>query len=551
MTTVADLEVIYQEAVKVRQARKDSRTKRPDVKLWDGNWALRGRVTSEISGDFKWLLNQAGTGVLTLPADHYLAKWIMRPAQRSTENVHITVDKDGARWDGRMKSATMKKTASGQLTVVVTFMHSFHELSYFQAWSNPFLPAGLQVPRVFMLAGPSVWALKLSLHLQVLRKEAALWHLPDDPMDLESWFDLDQSNWSVVVAPRKFITDDSMWGLISSRFKTWTDMASDLLEDAQLMVTTRRWLEGDPEPWPNANLHHGALIVDIVDKSGYMTETSTGGTVLGGLARTFTSYFDVGDDKDFIEAEEREHPNPSDDLQYRIAGWLGTRPNQPWVVYREGAITGIQTSEFTIHPATAVQINSGGHSAPGINAAMGATVIMVGNLIGSTFLQSGIGAVADTVLSPIYTDTVGAWMSHKSLARAQRLGWSHYFEYFQEGADRAYTLSSLIAMRAGLWATRSYFTHKLSVRDGAPYLIGENGHGHFFLGDRIGSTVAGMNDGDVYVDQVSGLDLMWSRGVAASWQITIGSDRDLLDGGVRALAHIQKMTAALHDMGVL
>ena len=544
--TVEDLEAVYQDAIAVRQARKDARNKRPLIRLWDGNWDLRGICTAEISADFKWLLNESGTGVLELPADHFLAKWIMRPDLRDTEAVHITVDKDGARWDGRMSSATLKKTATGLLTVVVTFMHSYQELKFFQAWCNPFLPSAFQAPRRFLLGGPSAWTLKLSLKLQVLRKETFLsWSLPEDPLELASWLGLNQSNWSIVVAPGGFWDDTSQWGLVSSRFNTWHDMAADLLEDAQLMVTTRRWLEGDPEPWEGADLRNGCLVVDVVDKSGYFSETSTGGTVLDGLVRTFGEMAD-----DFLESTEALVGDPTDDPQYLISGWLGTRPTQPWVVYREGRITGIETSEFTINPATAVQINVGGKSAPGVNEGIQASVILAGNLIGSMFMQSGMGSVADAVLNPIYSDTVLAWMTYKSMGRASRLGWSHYFESMQSAGDRAYTLSALASLRAGLWATRSFHTHKLTIRDAAPYLVGENGQGHFFLGDRIGSTVAGQQDGKVFVDQVTAITLSWKRGQPAAWQVSIGSDRDLEDGVAKALKSIQKINSELHDLGV-
>ncbi|AVP71350.1 Gp37-like protein [Prescottella equi] len=545
-TSVADLERIYQDAIRKRRERREKRLERPLVRLWDGDWNLRGRCGAELSGDFKRVMNESSTGTLELPADYYLAKWVMNPQKRSTENVHVTVDKDGSRWDGRMRSATIKKSATGQLTVVVTFMHSYEELKYFQAWCNPFLPAALQVPRVFTLAGPAAWILKLSLHLQILRRETLLgWHLPDDPLNLASWAGLSQANWSVVVKPGSFWEDGSQWGLISSRFKNWHDMAADTLDDAQLMVETRRYLRGDPPPWKGANLRHGALVVDVVDKSGYYTGTSTGGNIATGLVRSVGRFFG-----DFYESTQ-DIIDPTADPKYFEKGWLGTTPTQPWVVFREGVCTGIRTSEFTINPATAVQINTGGHSAPGVNQAIKASVIMAGNLIGTIFTQSGLGSVADAVLEPLYTDTVAAWMSYMSDSRKARLGWSHYFEYFQSGGDRAYTLSSLVALRAGLWATRSYFTHKLEVSDGAPYLVGENGQGHFFLGDRVGSTVAGMDDGAIYVDQVTQLDLSWKRGVPATWSITIGSTRDMEDGAVRALSYVQKLMSTAHDMGVL
>ncbi|QIS16591.1 phage tail protein [Nocardia arthritidis] len=546
----SDLDVIYRNAVATRKQRRDLRIQPPLIRIWDGDWNLRGICRAEYSADFKWLLNESGTGLLELPADHYLAEWVMDARHRTTQNVHVTVDKDGARWSGRMKSATLRKTESGLHSVAIQFMHDYHELKFIQAWSNPFLPAAIQFPRVFMLAGPSRWCLKLALFLNILRKEASLWALPDDPLDPAQWFNLDQSKWSMVVAPNDFLSDTSVWTVISSRWKTWHDMAAPTLDDAQLMVTCRRYLDGDPPPWPGANLRHGCLVFDIVDKSGFYTGsgTSEGGSLLTGLIHTIQNFT-----KDFLEQEPTE-VDPNSPPEYQKPDWLGTLPSSPWVIYRESEYTGIQTSEFTISPATAVQINTGGHSAYGVNEGISAAVNLAGDLMANAILGvTGVplGGTIDAFLKPLYRDTILAWLSFKSPLRAPRMGWSHYFEHFQKGAESGYSLSGLVALRAGLWATRAFTSHKLTVADGAPYLIGENGQGHFFLGDRVGATVAGMPPGQIFVDQVTALELSWRRGVTPGWAVTIGDDKALEDPVTRSLRHIQSIMGDLHELGVM
>ncbi|MEU2228618.1 hypothetical protein, partial [Streptomyces sp. NPDC018347] len=88
-----------------------------------------------------------------------------------------------------------------------------------------------------------------------------------------------------------------------------------------------------------------------------------------------------------------------------------------------------------------------------------------------------LGGAADAVLKPLYTDTILAWMSVDSPQRKNNSGWSRYFEYFQDGADKAYTLSSLLVLRAGFYATKTWFTHELAISDAAPFLVGDNGLG--------------------------------------------------------------------------
>src|SRR5487761_1518128 len=105
MTTVQDLPRIHAQALAVRADRKRLRTTPPFVRLWDGNWGLQGVASMAISGEFKWLLNDTGAGTLTLPDPSTcpLAAWATTRYGKTPQNVHITVDKNGARWSGRLK----------------------------------------------------------------------------------------------------------------------------------------------------------------------------------------------------------------------------------------------------------------------------------------------------------------------------------------------------------------------------------------------------------------------------------------------------------------
>lgn len=566
MTSVLDLPQIYANAQAVIAEQQAQMIAAPFVRLWDGNWNLRGVVGGEISGDFKWLLNESGQGVLVLPYDNYLAEWAVTTngnlgVHGAVQNVHVTVDKNGARWDGRMQKAVPKTDDKGVTTVELTFLHSYEEVKHVYCWSNPFLPAIFQFPKNWLLAGPSAYMLKLTLFCQLLRLEASLWALPDDPLNINEWFNLDQSTWPIVVAPSDLLSDESLWCIINSRWKNFHDLAGPILDYAQLMVTTRRYLIGDPPPWPGANLANGALVVDIVDKSGFYTGTSQGGNVLTGLEYTVEVILN-----DFLDNQSNVLPDPDNPSAYVNPGWLGTLPNAPWVIYRPELHTGVQTSEFQITPFTDVQILSGGHSNPLINDGI-TTAIQLAGLLGGAALQAVIGPtslatvdaeaiasqladIAVTLLSPLYTDVIGAWVSTKDPFRAYTAGWSHYYEYFQSGGDNAYTLDSLIALTEGMWATRSYFSHKLTVQNGQPFLIGDQGQGHYFLGDRIGSTVIGMPPGEIYVDQVSELGLTWNRTDGVNWAITIGSNKEAEEPLLKGLSMLQSVVGAIQQIVV-
>lgn len=365
-------------------------------------------------------------------------------------------------------------------------------------------------------------------------------------MDPSQWFNFDQSTWSMVVKPGSISGDTSLPAIVHSRFKSMHDTSKKIVDDAQLSWEMRRYLDGDPEPWPGANLRHGTLVIDLVDKSGFTTGTSFGGNIFSGLIQAFTNI-----DSDGLTEGIDIIDDPNLPPEYRDPDFKGTLPAAPWVVYRDNKNTGIQSSEFTFRPATDVQVVGGGHSMPGVNETISAAVQMVGDLTAMIPGVPPLGGVADAILAPLYTDVLLAFGAWKSPARAQKLGWSHYHEHWAEGADRAYTLGWLLAMRTGMWVTREQTAHQVRVADGgAPYRIGQRGYGHYYLGDRIGTTVRGMPPGRIFVDRVSEVRLKWSRSEATRWEIIVGQ-REIQDPVIKAFEMIQEIISIAQELGVL
>ncbi|MFI9507578.1 hypothetical protein [Nocardia sp. NPDC052566] len=672
------------------------------MRLWDGNWVLRGTVRNEITAQWQLLDNETGIGVLEMPLDYFLSQWVIGHDQRSTANIHVTVDKDGIRWGGRLDEFEIIDDEK----VRCTFRHDLEELKHIRIWPNPFLLAETQFPRLFFLFGPAKWAVKLALMLNIMRLESSLWMLPDDPLDPKQWFNFDQSTWSMVVAPGDIHSDSSPFAIPFSRMKSAYDMSKRIMQDGQLSWVARRYLTGDPPPWPGANLRHGCLVFDIIDKSGWTSGTSFGGNLATGLDRARINIASDGltEGIDIIS-------DPAFPPEYTQPGWLGTLPQAPWVVLRQGI--GVQSSTFKWRPATDVQVTTGGHSSPGvnelisaaINCVSGSTIIegpdgderidvlaerggpfrvwsvtprgrrvaatadfafkkgrtelfeytlangrkltattqhrwltragwmptekatigtevatvdhsrlamadseaqapsndlpdsawlgiaegiavefsavvsiephgvadfydlhvpgwvnysgngiwshnTIGDLIAAAVFIPPIGGALDAVLKPLYTDTILAFMAWKSPARAQRAGWSHYHEKWGDGADRAYTLAALIALRTGFWATREQISHSVVVADAAPYLVGARGYGHMDIGDRVGTTVMGMPGGKVYVDRITELTMGWSRTESPAWKIQVGV-REFEDPVLKAYEAIQEILGIAQDLGVL
>jgi hypothetical protein len=362
MATVStiDFDTVFGEIAARLQKEADQRLVPPLIRFWDGDWNLRGVCKQEISANFVFANNETGTGSIEMPLEYYLSRWLIDIDDRPTSNVHITVDKDGARWDGRMDELQIIKGEDGRKYVRVLFKSSYEELHHILAWSNPFLPAEIQFPRLWVMFGRARFALKTTLFCNLLRLEGSLWMLPDNPMDASKWFNLNQSTWSQVVKP-DLTPDNSPLAIVHSRFKNMHEVSRKIVADAQLTWAPRRFLSGDEPPWPGANVRHGCLVWDLEDNSSWTTGTSFRGNMFAGLLRELVNIGGDGINEAFETVTDPNIP-----AAYYQPGFKGTEPSMPGVVLRESEHTGIQSSLVSIKPATDVGVVAGGHSMPGV-----------------------------------------------------------------------------------------------------------------------------------------------------------------------------------------
>lgn len=505
-------------AREVREYRIERAYDRPVIKLYDGDWVYRGTVAGEIGGNFNQIVNQTGNIQLRLPIDlddrrgTWAAFWALDEEARGTSNIHVTIETMGARIGGRMKPKNgvhVERGAKGD-EVVIDFLDDIEELKYVHTAGNPFLPISLiQQPKAWMMYLPADYGILLTLACNLLRLQLTNISIADI-LAL-----LDPANWTVggiidhlshvwqqsqiVVVPRTFGDSVAPLSLVVGSIRTsMFDVAAPIMEDAELQWDLRRWFQGDPEPWPGAgtNFRNGTLMVRIVDKSGFRQGTSIGGNLLTGLTRTIANLLSnhVEDSYDLFTGET------IDERGYRLPGFLGTEAAHPYVVYRDGDITGIQTSEFARSPGGPGRITVGGQSMPGVNELISAAIQYGGDVLGDnisgtisaivgyTVSVGSLGGAIDSFLNPIYRDSILAHMSVPLLLRVSRQGWGHYLETTSTNVTQAFTAASIMDLRRRRRETDPDTAFTLTVANASPWLIGDNGFGHWWLGDRVGGT---------------------------------------------------------------
>lgn len=543
------LDSVFEQVEARKKAFVSDRNEPPLIRIWDGNWTQFAEVSLYFEAEFSFENLDSGSASLKIPVDHYIAEALMDPSQWPTKSMYITFDKDGARWSGRIVNAKTEVSYTGDRHLELTAIHDYEKLKELLVWPNPFLPAEVQFPKAWMLFGPSRWVVATTLFVNLLRKNNSLWMVPDDPLNLRQWFNLSMDNWNMAVKPVDFATDNSLTAVVTSRFKSFHDCVQDVCVDAQLSIECRRYLSGDPQPIEGKTLRHGCLVFEVVDKSGWNKPTSFFGTMTQGLSRAIKRVQSDGLTEGLDYVDRVEHP--AEYKQKTVGRFTGSKPEAPWVVLEHGEYTGVESTEFEYSPPGPSQFVTGGSSMPGVNEAIKASIIGIGGFLGSLIPgagQSQLGSVAEAILEPLYSDVFLAFQAHKHHDRIREQGWDFPFEHWVDGGDKAYTLSSLIAMRRAKYDTRERYGVSIKMQDGAPYLVGDNGRGDFFLGDRVAVHALGMPKDKLFVEQVQGLRFSSSYD-DNQWEITIGSPE--FDSGLAYVAKkLNETRAGLKELGV-
>ncbi|MGA5467180.1 hypothetical protein [Mycobacterium sp. NPDC050041] len=566
-------------ARELREYRIERAYDRPIIKLYDGDWNYRGTVYGEIAGHVGQIVNETGIIKIRLPIDlddrrrTWAAFWALDEEARGTSNIHVIVETMGTRIGGRMKpknGVTVHRGPEGD-EVVIDFLDDIEELKFVHTAGNPFLPLSLiQQPKAWMLLAQADHGILLTMAANLLRLQLT-------NIDIGSLLELlDPDNWTIggvvdallgfwqqsqiVIVPRKFGDSVAPLSLVVGSIRTSIfDVAAPILEDAELQWDLRRWLTGDPEPWPGAgtNWRNGTLMVRIADKSGFRQGTSIGGNLFTGFTRTIANVLSnhVEDSYDLFTGET------IDETGYRLPGFLGTLPAHPYVVYRDGDITGIQTSEFSRGAGGACRITVGGQSMPGVNELISAAVNYGGDVLGDNLsvvisafagvnvTVGSLGGALDSFLNPIYRDSILANVSVPLLLRASRQGWGHYLETTSTNITQAFTAASFMDLRRRRRETDPDTAFTLEVAQASPWLIGDNGHGHWWLGDRVGGTSRYLMP-RVFVRRCRALDLDWGQGQGLVPKAEFGDTRIEKDALDKMAGMVAQAMTGLQQIGL-
>ena len=133
-----DFEAFNRQVEDMLREEADRRRRAPEVELYDGDWNSVGIAGQVNSASFTWIDNETGTASLEMPIDYYLSEWAINVDGRATSDVHVRMEKDGARWTGKMEELKIIKEDTGRRYVRLLFKHDFEQLKKMVVYPNPF-----------------------------------------------------------------------------------------------------------------------------------------------------------------------------------------------------------------------------------------------------------------------------------------------------------------------------------------------------------------------------------------------------------------------------
>lgn len=557
----------YQYLTSRRQSLIDSVKQRPLLRLWDKNHRFLGEIAQEKSVMVEELMADSGGGHLVIRRDNWLSNFVLYD-RRIEEDLHFTLDPVPTnrswrtRWGGKVTTISAKRSREGLHTIEMELVSNREHVKHLLIGANPITAPEIQFPRMYVFPWNCRTNLFIAMTINIARQHFPLLAIPDNVANPAAWLGYGSAGivegfnplwWPIQPQFVNPMTDQSRFEIFSSR---WTDLHTaslPILEDAGCMIRAYTWLTEDEEsphpelgkalnkvvrPWRNC------IVLAVEDKSGVTGPT---GTFADGFVNAIAATADNGITNTILV----NHVEPDGTPSPLFRKWFGVAPEVPWVVFRDGDMSGIVEASRTQHGTTAKTMMSGGKSPGWVNQSQtfgikyGLSWLseMINPLIGSAS-WGAVNTAYETPGTPgldeIYQgqldDLLLAYTRFTDPVRQMHSGDFGFLEHFEQGTGTGWTISTALTLRQAVWKTRAYSVFKVTIRNGAPYLYTVD----FNLGDRVSFEIGGV----FHTDQVTAARISWDDKKPVTVELAVGNqtqESDPLTMATRTLAGLWNM----------
>lgn len=565
-----------------RSIIEKSAQQRALIRLGDKNLNIVGELRGEMSYEYEELMADSGTARYVVRYDNWMVDYIVN-LTRIEEDLHLIIDPNPnkptwrTRWGGKIHTINIARHEDGTSTVEMLAISNREHAKRLLFAASPFLPPEIQLPKMWLLPGPLRSVMFMSMFVNLARLfvpglsfianpfNPASWL---DPLNATSLFNVNPLAWPIQVAFVNPALDRSRWTVLGATWTDWHSTSQDLLRDAGVMMRCYTWLlEDEDSPYDELTDVFGLSVLDeianavvrplrncvifaLVDKS---RPTGPTGTAIDGLLDTIGVTLDDMFSTTLVDANTglKLDGEPVVDLAGNsfpiFESILGTAPEVPKVVWREGQFTALIEATHTLHKGSPRTVMTGGRSPTLVNETQ-TFLIRYGLSQLSEMINVAIGTWVNTAyempatpgLENLYQDqlsnTLFAWERLTDPLRALWNGDLSWQEYFERGSSTAYTLSGILTLRTALWKTRAFQGFKAQVFNGRPWTVDED--------TELGDANAFEFDGVLYVDQIYGVKRAVAAKKALVTTLTIGEDASKND----PMGRVMRAASALYTL---
>lgn len=533
---------VKQQLLERRWAYMNRRVKAPLIRLWDKEMRFIARIENVDTWSWEELATDDGEAKVTFSgkANEWLRE-VVTYQTRIEEDLHVTIDPDPEkphdwknRWGGKVLIVEDDET-TGQ--AAVTTLHCISNRRHLRGillGANPIFPMEVQIPKMFLWAGPTAFTCAATVFINLFRLQTlnGFYPIPRNIFAPETWFqNISPLNWPIQVMPINGVLDQSRWCTLGARWKDAQTVLTPIMKDAGVICRAYTWLPGDSAPYemfgPLKELlkpTRACIILSFEDKSGYSGPT---GTALDGALNLFGSTLDDLITETIFPLDEDR--NLETDPFFRKLLLVAPKP-PPWV-FRDVGYGNITRKVLMIHKQQGTDIVTGGKSPGWVNQAI-TFAIRYGI---SQLAQVVLGAEAPGVegLDNLYQgqldDVFLAFQRFVNPRRSSAAGSYAFREYFEAGSGSAYTLNAIQTLAEGDFKMKAYASMKFDVSDG-PLVFGED----YVLGDRVQAEIRGIR----YVDQILAVKAEGGRDKTGAPVVSFGDDTREEDPVARAFRTI-------------
>jgi hypothetical protein len=560
---------------------------RPLIRITDSNLDVMSELEGEMSCSVEELMDDTGHLKIVIRYDNWLVDW-MTHQTTMIEDLNIIVDPNPAeqdwrtRWGGKITEIHVKRDEKGIHEIELTAMSFREHAKKLLAAANPIFPPEIQLPKMWVLPGPTRTICAVTAFVNLGRLFMPGWSAITNifnpagwinPLNPDAALNILPTAWPIQVAFVDPVLDQSRWSAIGARWTDWHSTFKDILTDAGCIMRAYTYLTTDKDS-PNTELTSilelvpdlvelvtgqnlndiegdiGKLVAPIRNCVVFAFEQVDGvhgptGTAFDGLLDTVAVTLDDLITPIAIDITTGDTFDPGEMLNgepvwdaagisrtHLIEQLTGLAPEVPKVIWWDNTYSGMISTDLTWHKGGVKTIMTGSKSPTIVNQAQTFAIryglSRLSDVIneylavwagGESQVQGTNGL--DNLYQGQLDDTLLAWERYTDPIRALYGGDVAWQEHFEKGSGTAYTLASIITLRDGDWKTRPFAAFKATTENGRPWIADVD----YFLGDRVGFEQEGI----IYVDNVYGIKREWDWATPLKVTMKIGEDKQKSD----------------------